>query len=79
MTSPAAAAGPDGWKPPPDATPDRTAIVLARWQRRRLSRALIGLPLNEVGPRDGVGAAVIGGILLGVVLRVVALTVGALP
>lgn len=86
MTSPPVAAsgvdtvgGPStGWAPPPDAAPERTAVAVGRWQRRRMVRALLGRPSSEIGPRDGIGGAVSCGILLGVVLRVVALTVGVL-
>lgn len=70
---------PPPWRPPPDAAPERTAVALARWQRRRTVRALLGLSQGEVGPREGVAAAAVCGAVLGIVLQVVALTVGALP
>lgn len=70
---------PPPWRPPPDAAPERTAVALARWQRRRTVRALLGLSQGEVGPREGVAAAAVCGAVLGLVLQVVALTVGALP
>lgn len=64
------------WEAPPDATPERTTVALARWQRRRIARALAGLPAVSIEPRRYLRAAVLCGVVVTAVLLAASLAIG---
>lgn len=71
------AVGEPRWSVPSDPAPERTTIAVARWQRRRITRALVGLPPAGAAPAPGVRVAVLGGVVLAALIRVAGLALGA--
>ncbi len=68
--------GASAWQAPADSTPERTTVALARWQRRRIARALAGLPTVMIEPRRSLRAAMLCGIVLTAVLLAASLAIG---
>ncbi|TKV56826.1 hypothetical protein FDO65_18445 [Nakamurella flava] len=68
--------GASAWQVPADSTPERTTVALARWQRRRIARALAGTPAAMIEPRHSLRAAMLCGIVLTAVLLAASLAIG---